>query len=531
MQINLASLRDMATRAELPELAELVAFFSGDQADRVDWAEVSDDPPLSFASVTYLDRFRQRLLELGRYDATEVSEIMRHARAYAGGVARHAAPEQDPDPQAASELWQHDGVMSVSGMTFAEGKLTPWMQITPSAGSKFEHPKYGTVPFTRQLAEEMKANFASGIYQEHIPIDAEHQTKLSGALGYYRELRMRGDGALEARVELNERGQALKQNFKYFSPEFFRSWKDPATGQEHKNLLVGGAFTSRPFFKDRYLAPLAASEQYTVWEPPKGAKMGRYKRNDKGDLELDENGEPILTSEALEADAQAADAADQETHAAFMEMMGKRKKKMKGMMPMSEEDSAAGFMEFMKRKRKGHKMSEAELDTFLDGLVTAREPKDPPKGEPATFAEQFPDHAQKFDEMFAENKRLHAEARTQRFTDLVRGRGGDGDGRPWMGETEKHVGHLVRLSEAFGEDSDDVQWYIGRERDHAEQTARGALFSQRGAEGPGNNTSEDAAVAAATARMKANPELSFAEALDQELTEQPQIYADAVQDD
>ncbi len=46
--------------------------------------------------------------------------------------------------------------------------------------------------------------------------------------------------------------------YKYFSPEIIFSKKDEETGENVKDLLVGGAFTNRPFFKA--MQPLMASE-------------------------------------------------------------------------------------------------------------------------------------------------------------------------------------------------------------------------------------------------------------------------------
>jgi hypothetical protein len=48
--------------------------------------------------------------------------------------------------------------------------------------------------------------------------------------------------------------------FNYISPEWYDEWSDPATGQTYKDVAIGGALTTRPFFKAPYLRPLAASE-------------------------------------------------------------------------------------------------------------------------------------------------------------------------------------------------------------------------------------------------------------------------------
>ena len=526
---DIARLRTLSAKdADNDLLTELVAFYSGEQAQAID-LDTTDDEPLAFVSVDYLDKFRKKLIESDRFTQDEIDVIMRHARGYAGGKASAAARQRTED---ADQFMQLAAVVDVRTMQFNDAGMTPWLQITPAAGTKFQHPRYGEVEFTREKAADMKSHFDGKVYQEHIPVDAEHATKLSGALGYYRELRVRNDGALEARIELTDRGKQLRSTFKYFSPEFFKTWADPASGKAYNNLLVGGAFTTRPFFKDQHLAPLAASEQYEVWSFEGSTTMGnRFKRDADGKLELDKDGDPILTDEAAEADKQAAvEASEKEDEAlqsAFMEMMGKRKKKG---YKMSEEDTAALFMEMRKRKRGGHMMSEEDVDAW----AKEREGDPEPGGDAKTFAEQYPEQAQRFAAIEAENERLKTEAQTQRFTDIVRGRDGEGDGRPWVGETEKHVGFLVSLSEKFGEDSDEVTHYIAREREHAEQIHAGNLFSEQGSsETVETSASEDKAMKAAEELVKANPDMNLGEALNQVLSEQPELYSGALveQDD
>jgi Mu-like prophage I protein len=63
-----------------------------------------------------------------------------------------------------------------------------------------------------------------------------------------------------AKVDWTEEGASLVKSgkYRYFSPEFMFQWKDPANGTEHKDVLLGGALTNRPFLKD--MEPVAFSE-------------------------------------------------------------------------------------------------------------------------------------------------------------------------------------------------------------------------------------------------------------------------------
>jgi phosphohistidine phosphatase SixA len=136
-----------------------------------------------------------------------------------------------------------------------------WIAYLPRPGA-YSHPRYGKIEITPQRNQEFVQNFNSGVYQRQVPIDAEHNTKLSGAMGWIQELRLAEDGSAEARVDWTQRGRTLlaDNRFRFFSPEFFDAWVQPDTGKEFKNVAIGGALTTRPFFKESALRPLVAAE-------------------------------------------------------------------------------------------------------------------------------------------------------------------------------------------------------------------------------------------------------------------------------
>ena len=484
------------------DLAGLIEFLNRLGVDAVASMDIIDeDEPLPFASEAYLTRFRQRLLDAGKFEPDEVTTIMKHARAYAGGTASGNARRQQatpPDALSANENFlQMPVLFDVASMRYAEGAAsTDWMQITPRAGATFHHPKYGDVTFTRQFASNMVDNFKNNRYQEHIPIDAEHATKLSGALGYYRDLRVRSDGAVEARIELTERGKALREQggFKYFSPEFFRSWTDPATGRTYSDMLVGGAFTSRPFFKDPYLAPLAASESGYNVITGGSQQMERFKKNEDGSLALDGEGNPQLTDEAKAADAKALD-------------------------DLKAEALTAAEQTAVEKFRKDHNLD-------VDGKPIAASEQE------QSFAEQFPEQARQMSELAAANKTLIDGARRQKFSDIVTGRGGAADGaKPFIGKIEDHVSHLMSLSETFGEDSAQVTFYVNNQREHADQMHKAGLFSETGSNQSGAGNGKDATTKireGAEALMAKDSTLTMGEATDKFIAANPDIYAESL---
>jgi phage I-like protein len=153
-------------------------------------------------------------------------------------------------------------------VAFAEVPAT--IPVFPKPGA-YKHGSYGSVSLTPERIANFVSNFNAGVYQKHIPIDAEHKSKLSGALGYINALVVQDDGRVDAAVEWTDRGQRLVANdrFKYVSPEWFDRWEQPDTEVEFQDVLVGLALTTRPFFKDANdsLRPLVAREGELIAPP------------------------------------------------------------------------------------------------------------------------------------------------------------------------------------------------------------------------------------------------------------------------
>lgn len=155
----------------------------------------------------------------------------------------------------------------VATRAFAENKAPDWMPYLPTPGI-FKHPKWGDVTMSRERLATFVKNFKAKVYQEKLPIDAEHEYKLTGAVGWINDLRQNSDGSVDARVEWTDRGNQLVQagGYKYVSPEWWDEWIQPETGQSFNDVAIGAAITTRPFFKERSLRPLVANEDRTLTE-------------------------------------------------------------------------------------------------------------------------------------------------------------------------------------------------------------------------------------------------------------------------
>lgn len=146
-----------------------------------------------------------------------------------------------------------------NAIDFAETPGT--INVLPKPGT-YTHPAYGKIKVTKERNQRFVDNFTAKVYQDKVPIDIEHQPQLSGAVGWITGLTLNEDGSVDGTVDWSERGtQAIDEDrFKYFSPSWFDNWQEPLSGKKYKDVLIGGAITTRPFFKDQSLKPLVASE-------------------------------------------------------------------------------------------------------------------------------------------------------------------------------------------------------------------------------------------------------------------------------
>lgn len=194
----------------------------------------------------------------------------------------------DTDGDAPDGRQAREWVISAQGDLFAPlayAEAPEWIPYLPKPG-RYKHTVYGDLVFSRERNADFVKKFNAGVYQTHrgtpaVPIDAEHETKLSGACGWIEELRMNADGSADARVDWTDRGRALlaSDRFRFFSPEIYDQWRDTVSGRVIKNVAIGGALTTRPYFKSNAqgeaLRPLAASERAIFVPDETEAPRGR----------------------------------------------------------------------------------------------------------------------------------------------------------------------------------------------------------------------------------------------------------------
>ena len=230
---------------------------------------------------------------------------------------------------APAPIMKNHFVMPVDVMKFAEdGKVPTEIHILPFG--EWDHPAYGNIVIGQREADMFVENFNAKIRND-IPVTEGHDfMDESPAVGWFKELNIRDNGVW-ASIEWTTKGSTLLKNreYKYFSPEFYTVYEDPQTGEKYMNVLVGGALTNKPYFKE--LEAVVLSEHHIK-------KLSEIKMNLKdilakaiGDLtdaekaflrdnatELDETQKvtyKAILDEEDEADADADAAADADADA------------------------------------------------------------------------------------------------------------------------------------------------------------------------------------------------------------------------
>jgi hypothetical protein len=372
--------------------------------------------------------------------------------------------------------------------TFAEPP--EWIPVLPVPG-RYRHPAYGTVVITRERNARFVANFQAGVYQDRLPVDAEHRLDLGGAYGWIVALRQNADGSVDGQVEWTDRGRAAiaRDRFRYISPAWYDRWTDPLTQTEYEDVLIGAALTVRPFFKPGALRPLVAraSGLYAAAATlPEGApddlvleRFHEERARVRGPITTTERSTPMAdeTTRTAQAEPQAPASEPNQTTVTVA---------------MSEE-LRQQFAELQARL--------AEITAERDALREANEQRDAA--------------LQQATERIAA---LEREARLVRFRERAAG---------WFGETEQHVRLLEDLVSAFGEDGEPVTTYMAQQDALAEQLRASRLFAEIGSHQPGRDTAHGEAWAKieALARqyLEHDPSLTYAQAIARVHEREPEL--------
>lgn len=153
--------------------------------------------------------------------------------------------------------WLFSTLVFKEKKTYAEGDV---VDIQIMRVGKWQHPAYGEVEIKKSTINDVVSNFKERKRGIELAVDENHEPNHK-ALGWFKELYTEEKGkALFAKIELTAKGAELINEgaYKYFSPEIQFMKTDEETGETIRNLLVGGAFTNRPFFKA--MQPLMAAE-------------------------------------------------------------------------------------------------------------------------------------------------------------------------------------------------------------------------------------------------------------------------------
>lgn len=403
---------------------------------------------------------------------------------------------------------------SVNGTTRLFNALsfaTPptWINYLPIP-NVYQHPIYGDVEITRERNERFADQFNSGIYQTRIPIDAEHETKLSGAVGWITTMRTNDDGSVDAQVEWTPRGQALIENdsFHYFSPEWYDQWQDPATGQTYQDIAVGGAITTRPFFKDKALRPLITTERRIKHMPQQFGELADFLN-----MRIDE----MVSDDMTRADivAELADAAGIEAGTVNQILRGDIER------PPDE------------RIRAMARVLDVPLETLMD-LLPAEEEMTVADTMNEELQDQLEQRTASERRLAADNRRMAGELvqlqervalmekteRARRFSDVIAN-----SGSPFLGDRSTHLS----LMETLGEGSREYQLYVQQQQHIAEQAGMARLFTQYGSDNPQGRTAIEGENPFMTAVKRAMNEhgISEIEAIDLVNQENPQLYKES----
>ncbi|MDT5061517.1 MAG: hypothetical protein QOH63_1976 [Acidobacteriota bacterium] len=341
-----------------------------------------------------------------------------------------------------------------------------WIPYLPKPG-KYNSPRYGEINITEDRIQNFVKNFDDKVYQEKLPIDAEHETKLSGALGWITEMRVNTDGSVDAKAEWTDRGTTLIENdrFKYFSPEWFEEWTDPATEEKHSDVAVGGALTTRPFFKEKALRPLVASErglEATETEPKDLPNSQTVIFTALAPISKGANSMPSKQQEDLRQAATTKDpdgggdddtTATGDTDNSHFDAQGKKRP---GMFDADGNPLA---------KKATEPQSFAELKAELETERAARKASE--------------EGSRKLSERTAA---VEKELRTKRFSDTINDATGNGAKR-FIGGAEDHLSFMEFIAEHDGETSDRMTKYVEQQRAHAEQVRKSGLFDEVGRSG------------------------------------------------
>lgn len=399
---------------------------------------------------TIRDLFKKRKAE-----ATEDDEVASEPRDLAALAGRTATDAQSF--LLFMEVPNHDAMKAAA----TAGTLPEWIPLLPTPGN-FAHPVYGEIVISREGNGLFVDNVNTQVYQDQLPVDAEHQLSFSGAYAWMDRARQNADGSVDGHIaKWLDTGKKFVEDgaFRYTSAEWRTEWQHPATKVVHENVLIGAALTTRPFFKNTGGGPglraLIASE--------KGLRV-------QTDTAPDEVA--VFFEAFTRSDKSADDGAggnDQEDHVRRQRFHDADKGTGAGgatppAPPAPTPTPSVTMAEFLEFKNSTDAALKAatEANTTLQAALQAS--VDQNKLLTANVAAQ------------------NDAAQTRRFTDMVTGaRGTPTEGMTWIGDPAAHVATLkVLAASEGGEESPGFKAFVESMRSAAEVLRVSGIFSEAG---------------------------------------------------
>lgn len=352
--------------------------------------------------------------------------------------------------------------------------------------STHKHKEYGDIVITKARNERFAQNINDHVYQEKIPVDLEHQLKLSGAAGYITSAEVNADGSVDGLVEWTDLGREAIENdrYAYVSPEWFDSWTHPMSEETFKDVVIGAALTTRPFFKEESLRPLIASEA--------GLQFGEIPKVNDKEIILQftalapvPKGESMATKAQIEAARALVKAADAKTAGEATE----------------DQITAARALIASEDAKTANEPTAptAQQFTELQGEV-----------------KQFKERAEKAE---ARTAAIEKDNRAMKFGETV---------KDWPGERSDNVAmleHLFSTSEQ-GEDGEVFKAHIKTMNATAAQLKASSMFTELGSSGVPATGSAEAEADALAKKMSEDSagKMSVAQAYREVISKTPGLY-------
>jgi hypothetical protein len=345
-----------------------------------------------------------------------------------------------------------------------------WIPLMPVPGL-YRHPTFGEINLTQDRNERFVQNFNQAVYQSQVALDAEHESKLSGAVAWMDELRLNEDGSVDAHIkEWTPRGQAFMANdaYKYISPEWYEIWQDPATGTVYADIICGAALTNQPFFKEGSLRPLVASTR--------GISIGWMNPTAPGSVPETKTETTVRFRELSRLPTKA----QEESKVMSVNPNAPRNDPAAAPAPAPAAASAVVTpQQFNELERRFGELSE-RFTTTANELATTRQANETLTGQ--------------LEQATTNIATMQASERSRRFAEMAMGRGGANDGgHPWIGEVADHVAVLEALAATEATEDGPFQRYVRTQRAAAEQTH---MSSQLAASAPGTRLTTEVGSAA-----------------------------------